>query len=392
MGKIKNIEARKILDSRGGETVEVKISTDSGILVTDSVPSGTSTGSFEAMVLEPSIAINNVNNIIKPKIIGMDPVEQNKIDQIMLDLDGTQNKSKLGANAILGVSLAVARAAAGEAHQPLYKYLNTLFNTVSGLNVKPVTPTPMMVMIEGGKHAKNSKTCIQEFLVIAGLENGGKIWNRLKRNLARDGYGTAMGLEGGFTPELEYDEDAIRLIVDAATDEGLVVNQHYRMGLDVAGNQCQMSQEDIISLIQRYPIYSLEDPFSENEWTYWSQLKHSLGQIRKDYLLIGDDLFVTNLERLQKGTDDLVANGIIIKINQAGTLSETLTVIAHAIKAQYTHILSHRSGETMDTFISDLAVATASRYLKSGAPFATERVIKYNRLKEINDELQSSAK
>lgn len=387
MGLIKNIEARRILDSRGAETVEVKISTDSGQMVTDSVPSGTSTGSFEAQVIPPDIAVNNVNSIIKPKIIGLNPSDQAKIDSIMLELDGTQNKSKLGANAILGVSLAVSRAAAGEMHAPLYMYLNDLFNQTHNQGIKPAIPVPMMVMIEGGKHAKDSKNCIQEFLVIANLENGGKIWNRLKKNLTSEGLGTNMGLEGGFTPQLEYDEDAIRLIIDAAMDEGLTESKDYRIGLDIAGNHCQMTQEDVLSLMQRYPIYSLEDPFSEDEWPYWSQLRHSLDLIKKDYLLIGDDLFVTNKERFHKGADDLAANGIIIKINQVGTLTETLNVIAEAKSRNFTHILSHRSGETMDTFISDLAVATAARYLKSGAPFASERVIKYNRLRDISEDL-----
>jgi len=387
MALIKNIEARKILDSRGAETVEVKITTDGGIMVTDSVPSGTSTGSLEAMVIPPDIAVNNVNNLIKPKVVGLNPSEQGKIDQIMLEMDGTPNKSKLGANAILGVSLAISRAAAGEMHAPLYMYLNDLFNQSTGQNTKPAVPIPMMVMIEGGKHAKDSKNCIQEFLVIASLENGGKIWNRLKKNLARDGMGTSLGLEGGFTPQLEYDEDALRIIMDAATEEGLVESRDYRMGLDIAGNHCQMTQEDVLSLMQRYPIYSLEDPFSENEWPYWSQLKHSLDLIKKDYLLIGDDLFVTNKERFQKGADDLAANGIIIKVNQVGTLTETMNVIAEAKNKNFTHVLSHRSGETMDTFISDLAVATAARYLKSGAPFASERVIKYNRLRDIEEEI-----
>jgi enolase len=234
MSSIKDIEARKILDSRGIETVEVKISTDSGIIVTDSVPSGTSTGSSEATVVEPTIAVNNVNNIIGPKLIGLNPAEQSKIDQIMLELDGTPDKSKLGANSILGVSLAVSRAAAGIARMPLYLYLNDLFNQVSGLQVKPAIPTPMMVMIEGGKHTQETQNCIQEFLCISSLENGGKIWNRLKKNLTRDNLGVKVGLEGGFAPQLEYDEDAIRLIMDAANDEGLLVPQDVKIGLDIA--------------------------------------------------------------------------------------------------------------------------------------------------------------
>lgn len=388
MSVIKDIEARKILDSRGVETVEVKITTDTGIMVTDSVPSGTSTGSSEAIVVETSVAVNNVNTIIRPQLLGLNPAEQSKIDKIMLELDGTPNKSKLGANAILGVSLAVSRAAAGAAHMPLYLYLNSLFNQISNLQVKPAIPTPMMVMIEGGKHAPGSKHCVQEYLCISSLENGGKIWNRLKRNLARDNFGTKQGLEGGFAPDLEYDEDALRFIMEAAQEEGLLIPEDIKLGLDIAGNYCQMTQDDIMSLMQRYPIYSLEDPFAENEWPQWEQLKVSLDQLKRDYLLVGDDLFVTNLDRFQKGANEVVANGIIIKINQVGTLTETLSVIALAQKSNFTHILSHRSGETMDTYISDLAVATASKFLKSGAPFASERVIKYNRLREISDELK----
>ena len=387
MGTIKDIEARKILDSRGAETVEVRVSTNSGLMVTDSVPSGTSTGSLEAVVVKPEIAINNVNTIIKPRLIGLNPTEQSKIDQIMLELDGTPNKSKLGANAILGVSLAVSRAAAGEARMPLYHYLNALFNQVTGLQVQPSIPTPMMVMIEGGKHAEESKNCIQEFLCIASLETGGQIWNRLKKNLDRDKLGVKLGLEGGFTPNFEYDEDALRYIMNAIEDEGLKIPDQVRLGLDIAGNHCEMSEDDVVSLMDRYPIYSVEDPFAENEWAHWGQLKASLDQMGHEYLLVGDDLFVTNLDRFEKGADDFVANSIIIKVNQVGTLTETLSVIAQAQKSKFTHILSHRSGETMDTFISDLAVATASKFLKSGAPFATERVIKYNRLKEIAAEL-----
>jgi enolase len=387
MSVIKDIEARKILDSRGRETIEVKVSTDTGVMVTDSVPSGTSTGSSEAFVVEPSIAVSNVNNLIRPQIIGMNPAEQGKIDQTMLALDGTQNKSKLGANAILGVSLAVSRAAAGVAHMPLYSYLNVIFNQISGLDIKPSIPTPMMVMIEGGQHAVDSKTNIQEFLCLCSLENGGKIWNRLKKNLAHDDYGLKLGLEGGFTPKLEYDEDALRLIIDAVEQEGLTIPEDVKLGLDITGNYCQMTTDDVISLMERYPLYSIEDPFAEDEWSKWTELKLALDQMKKDYLLVGDDLFTTNMQRFQKGASDFAANGMIIKINQVGTLTETLSVIAMTQKAKFTHILSHRSGETMDTYISDLAVATGSKYLKSGAPFATERVIKYNRLKEIAEEL-----
>ena len=390
MATIKNIEARKILDSRGKETIEVKITTDDGQMATDSVPSGTSTGSFEAVALEPDIAINNVNEVIRPKLMGMNPADQGSIDKIMIDLDATANKSKLGANAILGVSLAVSRVAAATAKMPLYQYLNELFNRIAGQKIKPNIPLPMMVMIEGGKHAEESKTCIQEFLCITTLEIGERIWTRLKKILSQAGIGTKIGLEGGFTPNLEYDEDGIRLIEDAIREEGLSIPGHVRLGLDIAGNHCQMTLDDIVTLLHRYPIMSLEDPFAENEWDHWGELKLALDQRQKEYLLIGDDLFVTNEERFQKGISDFVANSIIIKLNQVGTLSETLGVIAKAKVANFTHILSHRSGETMDTFISDLAVATAAPFLKSGAPYASERVAKYNRLKEIAKEIEGN--
>ncbi len=387
MSTIKNIEARTILDSRGKETIEVKVTTDSGLEAMDSVPSGTSTGSFEAIALEPDIAINNVNDLIKPKLIGLNPADQGAIDQNMIELDGTPNKSRLGANAILGVSIAVARVAAASAKMPLYRYLNELYNRISSQNLKPAMPLPMMVMIEGGKHADGSKTCIQEFLCLTSLEIGQRIWTRLKRILNSQGLGSKNGLEGGFIPNLEYDEDGIRLIEDAIREEGLSIPQHVRLGLDVAGNHCQMTLDDVVTLLHRYPIFSLEDPFAENEWDHWGELKLALDQRQKDYLLVGDDLFVTNEKRFQKGINDFVANGIIVKLNQVGTLSETLAVIAKAKVANFTHIMSHRSGETMDSFISDLAVATAAPFLKSGAPYASERVIKYNRLKEIAQEL-----
>lgn len=391
MSKIKTIEARKILDSRGKETIEVKVTTDTGLMATDSVPSGTSTGSFEAIAIEPDVAVNNVNEVIGPKLVGLNPADQGAIDRTMIDLDGTANKSKLGANAILGVSLAVSRVAAGSAKMPLYLYLNELFNRIAKLQIKPAIPLPMMVMIEGGKHAEGSKACIQEFLCLTTLEIGERIWTRLKRLLSQENLGTKTGLEGGFTPNLEYDEDAIRLIEDAIKEEGLSIPSHVRLGLDVAGNHCEMTLDDIVTLLHRYPIFSLEDPFAENEWDHWGELKLALDQRQKDHLLIGDDLFVTNEERFQKGISDFVANGIIIKLNQVGTLSETLAVIAKAKIANFTHILSHRSGETMDTFISDLAVATAAPFLKSGAPFASERVAKYNRLKEIAREIEGKS-
>ena len=387
MATIKSIEARKILDSRNKETLEVKVITDEGMMAVDSVPSGTSTGSFEAAAIIPENAIANVNNIIAPKLIGLDPTDQEKIDQTMIELDGTDDKSKLGANAILGVSLAVSRAAAMSKKMPLYAYLNELYRQIHKVNIEPSIPTPMMVMIEGGKHGDNG-ICIQEFLCITSLENGKKIWKSVKKVLENNNLETKLGLEGGFTPRLNYDEDAIRFIIEAIQQEKLSVDKDVKLGLDIAANNCQMEHRNLMELLEHYPIYSLEDPVAENEWPHWAQLKLELDSRGKAYLLIGDDLFVTDHKRLEKGINDLTANGIIIKVNQVGTLSETLEVIAMANKAKYTHILSHRSGETMDTYISDLAVATAAKFIKSGAPYASERVIKYNRIQEIAKEME----
>lgn len=387
MAKINDISASEILDSRGKPTVEVKVTTDDGLMTSDSVPSGTSTGSFEAKPLEPKEAVENVNKIIKPALVDMDPTDQQAIDQKMLDLDGTENKSKLGANAILGVSLATARVAALTEKMPLYWYLNKLLEKLTGVKVEPAIPTPMMVMIEGGKHSDNN-LCMQEFLVITELEKGKKIWNALKDVLNKDGFGDKTGLEGGFAPKLKYDEDAIKYVIKAIEAAGLKIPGEVRLGLDIAANHCQIVHDDVLALFDRWPLFSVEDPEGEDDWAHWAQMKLELDQKKgKDYLLIGDDLFVTNKERLEKGVTDLVANGIIIKVNQTGTLLETLEVIGMAHKANFTHILSHRSGETMDTFISDLACGTAAKFMKSGAPFASERVVKYNRLEEIRKEL-----
>ena len=386
MAKITNVEGYQILDSRDKPTLEVKVSTDDGQIATDSVPSGTSTGSFESIVVEVPQAVNNVNNIIKPKILGVDPTDQKKIDKLMIDLDGTENKSKLGANAILGVSLASARAGSLVEKKPLYWHLNKLLNQITNKKVEPSIPTPMMVMIEGGKHGENN-LCMQEFLVITSLEIGKRIWQKVKEILEREGLETTLGLEGGFTPKLKYDEDAIKYIVQAIKELSLEIPNDVRIGLDIAANNCQIGHDDILAIFDRWPIYSLEDPFGEEAWHHWAQAKLELDQKKRDYLLIGDDLFVTNKKRLEKGINNYVANGIIIKVNQTGTVWETLEVVNLAMKVNYTHIFSHRSGETMDTFIADFAVATAAKFIKSGAPLASERIVKYNRLEEIKQEL-----
>lgn len=386
MAKITNIQALKILDSRNKTTLEVKITTDDGMMASASVPSGTSTGSFESVSIEPELAINNVNKIIAPKVIGLDPLQQEEIDNLMIDLDGTKNKNRLGANAILGVSLAVAKAGAMTKKMPLYWYLSKLDEKINGDKIEPGIPTPMMVVIEGGKHGK-SKLCIQEFLVIGNTEKGERIWHRLEKLFAEGQIKAPLGLEGGFNPDLKYDEEAIAMIVKAVEEENLTIPGDVRLGLDIAANNCKINMLHIIDLFQKWPLFSLEDPLEEDNFNHWSQLNLELKNEHKDYLLIGDDLFVTNKERLEKGIKDKVANAVIIKVNQSGSLTETLKVIGTARKAGYTHIVSHRSGETMDTFIADLAVGTAAKFLKSGAPFASERTVKYNRLKEIAKEL-----
>ena len=385
MPKITTINARQILDSRGEPALEVEVTTDDGLLATDSIPSGTSTGSFEVVAVEPSQAVKNINQIIAPKIIGLNPIDQLEIDQLLQDLNG-QYEFKLGANATLGVSLAVARAASLTEKMPLYWYLNKLYEKVYGKSVEPSIPTPMMVMIEGGKHAKNN-ICIQEFLVAGDLNHGKKIWHALNEILVQRKMPINFGLEGGFAPKLNFDEDAFDLILEAAKIAKLNLPQQIKMGIDVTANHCGISVEDILSLVDRYPIYFLEDPVPQDAWHHWAQLKLELDQKKQPYLLIGDDLFVTSSKRLEKGINDFIANAIIIKINQNGTLSETLKLIALAQKANYTHILSHRSGETMDSFIADLAVATGAKFLKAGAPLASEREIKYQRLAEIEQEL-----
>ena len=386
MGKITNLEGHQILDSKGHPTIEVKITTEEGYMVSDSVPSGLTTGSFETVAVEPKRAEDHINNIIAPKMIGLDPRDQEKIDQLLLELDGTPNRSKLGANALLGVSLATARAGAMTDKKPLFWHLNHLYNKIAKTALEPAIPTPMMVMIEGGKHGNNN-LCIQEFLCLGSLEDGEKIWKSLEQILVELNITPTLGSEGGFAPKFDYDEDAFDYLLEAISRSGLKVPENVKLGLDVAGNHCQIGETDIIRLMKKYPIYSLEDPAPEEAWQRWADLKHQLDGLDKDYLLVGDDIFVTNELRLESAINNMMANAIIIKANQAATLTETLKVIALAQKSGFTHIVSHRAHETMDTFIADLAVATAAKFLKAGAPFAGERLAKYERLKEISEEL-----
>ncbi len=387
MSTIKDIEAQIINDSRGMPTIEVKIRTQSGASGIASVPSGTSTGKKEATLVDPKVGCENINKIIAPKLIGMDIQKQAEIDQTMVELDGTEEKSQLGANAILGVSLATARTAANFLKIPLYQYLNQYFCQISGVELKPAVPTPMMVMICGGKHGGN-KLCIQEFLIISQVKNGIKIWHQIEKILHNRKIQFKIGLEGAFSPDIVYDEEALEIIVQGLSEAGFQNGHEVFLGLDIAGNHCHISNEEILKLHNKYNIFSIEDPFGEYDWEKFGQLKLELEEGSKDFLLLGDDLFATHKKLLQKGINNLVANGIIIKVNQVGTLTETMEVIALAKKADYTHVVSHRSGETNDTFIADLAVATAAKFIKSGAPIPKERLLKYQRLEEIQREFK----
>lgn len=390
MSKITEILAHEILDSRGKPTVEVKVATENGIVGIDSVPSGTSTGQKEAALVEVTTACSNVNQIIAPALIGLDPKDQITIDQKMIELDGTENKNRLGANAILGVSLAVARVAALEEKIPLYLYLNRLFCQFSGLEITPKIPTPMMVMLCGGKHAKETKQslCIQEFSYLGELADGIAVWHSLEERLKEKNIPYTIGLEGAFAPELESDEKAIQILSEAI--EKASINGEIKLGLDVAGNNCRMTNIQILEDFQKYNLFSIEDPFGEEDWERFGQLKLELEELKKPFLLIGDDLFATHKKLLEKGVNQLVANGIIIKPNQVGTLMEVFEVIKIAHQAHYTCVVSHRSGETEDDFIADLAVATGAGFLKSGAPIPPERLIKYQRLAAISQELSKT--
>jgi len=414
VSEISEIKAREILDSRGNPTVEVEVTLASGSKGRACVPSGASTGTYEALELRDGgdrysgkgvkKAVNNVHSRIAPEVLGLEATNQLKVDCTMLKLDGTPNKSQLGANAILGVSLAVAKAAAAELHLPLYRYLG-------GVKTKTI-PVPMMNILNGGKHADNNLD-IQEFMILPagapnfkeGLRWGTEIFHQLKKVLKERGYHTGVGDEGGFAPDLKSNEEALDLILEAIEKAGYQPGEDILLGLDLAASEFyengfyylrqdnnELSFEQMIdylkNLTQKYPIISIEDGLAEDDWQGWQKLNSELGQ---KVQLVGDDLFVTNTERLRRGIESKAANSILIKINQIGTLSETLEVIELAQKNGYTTVISHRSGETEDTTIADLAVATNSTQIKSGAPSRTERVVKYNRLLEIEAELGQSA-
>ena len=409
MATIIDVFAREILDSRGNPTVEVEVVLDDGTYEKAAVPSGASTGAHEAVELRDGDkaryngkgvlnAVDNVNDIIADAIIGMDPTEQVAIDKIMLELDGTPNKAKLGANAILGVSLAVAKAAAASAGIPLFQY-------IGGSNAK-VLPVPMMNILNGGKHADNNVD-IQEFMIMPvgaccfaeALRMGAEVFHALKSVLKAKGLGTGAGDEGGFAPNLASNEDALKLIIQAIEKAGYKPGVDVMLALDPAsteffedglyklsGEGKEFTPAQLVEyyegLCERYPILSIEDGFAEDDWDGWKLATDKLG---KSVQLVGDDIFVTNVDRIRKGIELGVANSVLIKVNQIGTLTETLDAIETAKRAGYTAVISHRSGETEDTTIADIAVAVNAGFIKTGAPSRSERVAKYNQLMRIEE-------
>ncbi|OHB47638.1 MAG: phosphopyruvate hydratase [Planctomycetes bacterium GWF2_40_8] len=416
MAKIEKTAAREILDSRGNPTVEVDIILDNGAIGRAAVPSGASTGRYEACELRDNDskrylgkgvtkAVSNVTEKIGPKIKGMDPSEQENIDKLMIELDGTENKSSLGANAILGVSIAIARAAANTSNKPVYKYL--------GNDNASIIPVPMMNIINGGEHADNNLD-IQEFMIMPvgadcfkdALRIGAEVFHCLKKILNAKGYNTNVGDEGGFAPELKCNEEALGTIIEAINKAGYEPGKDVLLALDVAANEVyedgkyvlkaeedpEKSIEGMISfyeyLISNYPIYSIEDGLSEDDWDGWKALTEKLGGRVQ---LVGDDLFVTNTNRFKKGIDLGIANSILIKLNQIGTITETIQTIEMARSNGYTTVISHRSGETEDTIISDIAVATNAGQIKAGSLSRTDRICKYNQLLRIEEELGDNA-
>ena len=414
--KITGVHAREILDSRGMPTVEVDVCTENGAIGRASVPSGASTGQYEAFELRDGEkrfdgkgvlnAVNNVNKIIAPEILGMNVLDQCLIDRAMLSIDKTPNKSKLGANAILGVSLACARAAALSLGTSLYNY-------IGGVNAR-LLPMPMMNILNGGKHADNSVN-IQEFMIMPVgalsftecIKMSCEVFYKLKSVLKKNGYLTSVGDEGGFAPNLKSDEEAIELILQAINDAGYAPEKDFKIALDVAATEmydealktgkqgylfwksgefktAEEMTEYLSSLVEKYPIYSIEDGLSEEDFDGWKLLTKKLGG---KVQLVGDDLFVTNTARLRTGIELGCANAILVKVNQIGTLTETIEAVEVAHRHGYKAIISHRSGETEDTTISDLAVALGTGQIKTGAPSRSERTAKYNRLLRIEEEL-----
>jgi len=410
---IKSIKAREILDSRGNPTIEVDVELADGALGRAAVPSGASTGAFEAVELRDGgerylgkgvlSAISNVQKEIAPKLIGADPFAQRSIDKLMIDLDGNANKSKLGANAILGVSLAVARAASTSKNLPLYRYL--------GGESADLLPVPMMNILNGGAHA-DTNVDIQEFMIAPiGAKNfkealrwGAEVYHALKSVLKKRGLATSIGDEGGFAPNLDSNRAALDLIVEAISKAGFKLGSEIALAMDVAATEfykagsynfegSKLTAAEMIAyykdLVDSYPLVSIEDPLSEDDWDGWRAITDALGE---KVQLVGDDLFVTNPERLSRGIAAKTANALLVKVNQIGSLTETLDAVAMADKAGYRSMMSHRSGETEDTTIADLAVATSAGQIKTGAPARSERVAKYNQLLRIEEELGGRAR
>ncbi|MBZ0265547.1 phosphopyruvate hydratase [bacterium] len=417
MTEITDVFARQVLDSRGNPTIEVDVLLSNGSLGRAIVPSGASTGEHEAVELRDGnedrylgksveLAVENVNTVIAPRVQGRDALEQNEIDQLLIELDGTSNKSKLGANAILGVSLAVCRAAAEALGLPLYRY-------IGGLSAR-VLPVPMMNILNGGSHADNNVD-IQEFMIMPwgapsfseALRYGAETFHHLKKVLKERGLNTSVGDEGGFAPNLSSNEEAFEVILEAINNAGYVAGKDILLALDAASSEFYdresgtyiiesgsrtLTAEDMIALYaewcEKYPIFSIEDGLDENDWDGWKQLTEKLGDTIQ---LVGDDLFVTNTARLSRGIREGVANSILIKVNQIGTLTETLAAIDMATQAGYTSVISHRSGETEDTTIADLVVAKATGQIKTGSLSRTDRIAKYNQLLRIEEELGDAA-
>lgn len=416
MPLIQKVHAREILDSRGNPTLEAEVTLEGGILGRAAVPSGASTGEREAVELRDGDkkrylgkgvrkAVNNVNSIIAKKINAMNSFDQCGIDKILIDLDGTKNKSKLGANALLGVSMAIANASAKYLDMPLYKY-------IGGVNAKTL-PVPMMNIINGGKHADNTVD-FQEFMIIpAGAKSfaealrcGAEVFHSLRNVLHKKNYNTNVGDEGGFAPNLKSNEEALEVIIEAVDKSGYKIGKEVFLGLDVASSEMwkngkyefykshipDKTSDQMVKLYEKlvkdYPIISIEDGMAENDWNGWKMLTDALG---KKIQIVGDDLFVTNTEILQKGIDRKIANSILVKVNQIGTLTETLDAIELAKTNNYTCVISHRSGETEDTTIADIAVATNAGQIKTGSLSRTDRVAKYNQLLRIEEQLGSAA-
>ncbi len=413
---IEDVNAREILDSRGNPTVEVDVILSDGVMGRAAVPSGASTGVHEALELRDGDksrfggkgvekAVQNVNTVLAEELIGWEPREQSAIDQLLINLDNTPNKSNLGANALLGISLAVAKAAANSLDLPLYRYLG-------GVHAR-VLPVPLMNILNGGAHTAWQSTDIQEFMIAPagapnfaeGLRWGAEVYQALRKNLKDRGYSVNVGDEGGFAPALKSNEEALDLIMQSIASAGYRPGEDIFLALDAAASELlegdkyklpkegkELSGEQVIDwyawLIEKYPIFSIEDGLAEDDWDSWVQLTKRLGSRIQ---LVGDDLLVTNVERLKRAIDLDAANSILIKLNQIGTLSETLAAIEMAHRTGWTAVVSHRSGETEDTTIADLVVATNTGQIKTGAPARSERVAKYNRLLRIEEELGETA-